>query len=219
MKRVFVLNPNSSSAITASMAQCLLPLRDKTRHAIDCAEQPGAPLGIESDQDVEHAAQLAQDRILAEACDAAVIACFSDPGLAQTRAHAKVPVFGIAEAAYCTALMLGRRFGIISLGSASIARHARHIAELGLSARLAGDRPIGMTVAHANQAEALGSIIDVGERLRDQDGAQVLILGCAGMGGHRPALQARLGLPVIDPVQAAVAVALDALDLDYHTAR
>lgn len=218
MKRVFLLNPNSSKAITASLAGCLAPLARQTRHTISCSELADAPLGIESDADVALAARLAEQRILDEACEAAVIACFSDPGLAATRARAPFPVFGIAEAAYCSALMLGQRFGVISLGPASIARHAKQIAALGLSARLAGDRSIAMSVAEGNQPEALETIVAVGQALRDLDSAEVLILGCAGMGGHRLALQERLGLPVIDPVQAAVAVALNALDLDYKRA-
>lgn len=217
MKRVFVLNPNSSRAITASISDCLERLRRTTAHQIDCAELAGAPLGIESDADVALAAHLAEERILAETCDAAVIACFSDPGLQTIRAKASLPVFGIAEAAYCSALLLGHRFGVISLGPASIARHARQIEGLALSARLAGNRSIGMSVADGNQPQALATIIQVGRQLRDDDGADVLILGCAGMGGHRAALQDRLGLPVIDPVQAAVAAALTALDLGYST--
>lgn len=215
MKRVFVLNPNSSQAITASLSTCLEPLRRTSPHAVDCSELPEAPLGIESDADVGLAAQLAEQRILAEPCQAAVIACFSDPGLGTIRAKASMPVFGIAEAAYCTALMLGQRFGVISLGPASIARHARQIAGMGLGERLAGDRAISMSVAEGNRPEALETIARVGRQLCREDGAQVLILGCAGMGGHRAALQERLGVPVIDPVQAAVAVALSALDLDY----
>jgi Asp/Glu/hydantoin racemase len=51
--------------------------------------------------------------------------------------------------------------------------------------------------------------------LKARDGAGVVILGCAGMGAQRPALQAELGIPVIDPVQAAVAAAITALDLKY----
>ncbi len=215
MKRVFVLNPNSSPAITASLSACLEPLRRTSAHAIICSELSEAPLGIESDADVVLAERLAEQRILAEPCQAAVIACFSDPGLPAIRAKARMPVFGIAEAAYCSALMLGRRFGVISLGPASIARHARQIADMGLSARLAGDRAIDMSVAEGNRPDALETIALVGQQLCVEDGAQVLILGCAGMGGHRAALQDRLGVPVIDPVQAAVAVALSALDLDY----
>lgn len=217
MSRILVLNPNSSGAITASISACLDAQRGLTSHDILCEDLPGAPAGIESDADVAQVVPMVQARILAAEADAAVIACFSDPGVAQTRtALPGRPVIGIAEAAYYAALQLGDRFGVISLGPSSIARHAQRIAHLGLTSRLAGDRDISMTVAEGNRSESFARIRATAEALRDRDGAQVIILGCAGMGLHRAALQAEIGLPVIDPVQAAVAGAVTALDLHYH---
>jgi allantoin racemase len=217
MSRILVLNPNSSKAVTVSVADCLGTLRKVTRHEIFCTELPDAPVGIETDADVALVTPMVPEAILAAQADAAVIACFSDPGVIQTRAALPGrPVIGIAEAAYYAALQLGDRFGVISLGPASIARHAAHLARLGLTSRLAGDRDIVMSVAEGNQPESLARIIDIATVLRDRDGAKVLLLGCAGMGLHRSALQSALGLPVIDPVQAAVAAAITQLDLSYH---
>jgi Asp/Glu/hydantoin racemase len=218
MPRILVLNPNSSKAVTASAADCLGMLRKVTHHEIICTELPNAPVGIESDADVALVTPMVPEAILATQAEAAVIACFSDPGVLQARAALPGrPVIGIAEAAYYAALQLGGRFGVISLGSASIARHAAHLERLGLSSRLAGDRDIDMSVEEGNRPESLARIIEVGTALRDRDGASVLLLGCAGMGLHRSALQSALGLPVIDPVQAAVAAAIIQLDLSYHT--
>ena len=42
-------------------------------------------------------------------------------------------------------------------------------------------------------------------------GAGAVVLGCAGMAPMRAALEADLGVPVIDPAQAAVAMAGGAL--------
>jgi Asp/Glu/hydantoin racemase len=55
--------------------------------------------------------------------------------------------------------------------------------------------------------------------LRDEDGADVIILGCAGLGSYRHAMQESLGVPVIDPVQAGVALACTNLDLAYGKKR
>lgn len=148
--------------------------------------------------------------------DALVVACFSDPGVARSRGAGPV-VIGIAEAAYYAALQHGEKFGIISIGASSIARHADLVGRLGLNARLAGDRAIEMTVAEANDVgHASERVAEVGRILRDRDGADVLILGCAGMGEQRPRLQEELGCTVIDPVQAGVAAAITALDLSYR---
>jgi allantoin racemase len=55
-------------------------------------------------------------------------------------------------------------------------------------------------------------MIEVGSRLRDEDGADVIVLGCAGMARHRAPLEAALGVAVIDPTLAAVAMAIGAVE-------
>jgi Asp/Glu/hydantoin racemase len=52
---------------------------------------------------------------------------------------------------------------------------------------------------------------EVGRRLKDEDGAETVIMGCAGMARHRRPLEQALGIPVIDPTQAAVTMALGAV--------
>jgi Asp/Glu/hydantoin racemase len=214
--KILVLNPNGSAEVTRTIAASIAPLRARTGHEIVCDHIPEAPEGIETDADVAFVAPRVVEIVGRGAADAYVIACFSDPGVEAARAISDRPVIGIAEAAYYAALQQAPRFGIVSLGPSSIARHAARIDALGLTARLAGDRSVEMTVAEANDPEgARGRVEKVAEVLRDEDGAGVVILGCAGMGGHRPALQDSLGITVIDPVQAGVAAAITALDLGY----
>lgn len=218
--RIAVLNPNSSTEVTEAMDACLVPLTAVSGHTVECHTLADAPFGIESDADVAEVAPRVVDFVQATEADAYVVACFSDPGLDAARAVTDKPVFGIAESAYCGALVLGRRFGVISLGPSSIARHKAMIERLGLSGRLAGDRSVDMSVAEAGDAEtAFAAVEATGRTLRQSDGADVLILGCAGMGKHRGGLQAALGCTVVDPVQAAVADAIAALDLGYAVAR
>jgi Asp/Glu/hydantoin racemase len=187
-----------------------------TGHEIICDFIRQAPHGIETDADVAFVAPLVEDIVANGDADAYVIACFSDPGVEAARKRTAKPVIGIAEAAYYAALQQAPQFGVVSLGPSSIARHAAHIERLGLDRRLAGDRAVDMSVAEAGDPlTARASVSRVAETLRDADGAGVVILGCAGMGGHRSALQSALGITVIDPVQAAVAAAITALDLNY----
>jgi Asp/Glu/hydantoin racemase len=54
-------------------------------------------------------------------------------------------------------------------------------------------------------------MIEVGRMLVQQDGADVVVMGCAGMARHRAALQQALGIPVIDPIQAAISMAIGAV--------
>lgn len=213
--KIHVLNPNSSKQVTASIRACLAPQIAATGHNVSCSEIAEAPVGIESDEDVALAARLVAQQAAGLQADAMVVACFSDPGVEAARFHVPL-VFGIAEAAYCTALLHGEKFGVISLGAASIARHAVHIERLGLTRRLVSDRAVDLSVAEANDPErATERIAEVGAELV-RDGADVLILGCAGMGAQRAGLQAALGCVVIDPVQAALSAAVTAIDLSYR---
>ncbi|PZQ47575.1 MAG: hydantoin racemase [Rhodovulum sulfidophilum] len=215
--KILVLNPNGSAEVTRTIADSIAPLAARTGHEIVCDYIPEAPEGIETDADVAFVAPLVVEIVRRDDADAYVIACFSDPGVDAARDVTAKPVIGIAEAAYYAALQQAPRFGVVSLGPSSIARHAARIDGLGIAARLAGDRSVEMTVAEANDPRgARAPVTRVAETLRDADGAGVVILGCAGMGGHRPALQESLGIPVIDPVQAAVAAAITALDLGYQ---
>jgi Asp/Glu/hydantoin racemase len=83
---------------------------------------------------------------------------------------------------------------------------------MGIMDRLANERPLEMSVAEAASGDGtLARMIAVGSDLRDIDGADVIIMGCAGMARHRRALEDALGIPVVDPVQAAVTMALGAV--------
>ncbi|WGH78050.1 aspartate/glutamate racemase family protein [Jannaschia ovalis] len=213
--RIDVLNPNASQAVTAAMAEGLHALPVASRHAIRCSELADAPPGIETDAHVAEVAPMVAAFAARSRADALVVACFSDPGVGAARAATAIPVIGIAEAAYLLALQLAPRFGVVSLGPSSIARHVAQIERLGLASRLAGDRAVGMTVAEGHGPDALSRVEPVARALVDRDGAGVVILGCAGLGGLRADLQDRLGIPVIDPVQAGVAAAASLLEMGY----
>lgn len=198
------------------MIDCLTPVISATHHEIECTELAKSPPGIETDAHVAEVIPYLVERVESADADAIVVACFSDPGINSIRDAAKVPVVGIAEAAYLAALGLGKRFGIVSLGHSSINRHLRYLKTLQLEGRLAGDRSINMTVVELMAGNVVETIVRTGRQLRDEDGADVIILGCAGLGGYRAALEAELGVPVIDPVQAGAAAACVNVDLQYR---
>lgn len=209
-KRILVINPNSNASVTAGLDDALQEFRRRDELAIDCVTLHQAPFGIESDDDIRVVTSLVSARISAdeENYDAFVIACYSDPGLSESRGMTARPVFGIHESAATLAASYGRRFGVLALGRESIQRHIAYIRQLGLQAFHAGERPLGISVDEAaNDPATLDKIIITGRELIEADGAQMLILGCAGMAAHRKAAQDALGVPVIDPVQAAVITA------------
>ena len=219
MARILVLNPNSSADVTASMDAALNLVRSPGGPEVVCETLAEGPAGIETQEHVESVVLPLVRHFERHPADAYVIGCFSDPGLALARENLRKPVFGIAESACHMAAGLGHRFGIVAIKQGSIARHKRMIRSLGLSDRLAGDRPLEIGVTEMLKADrVLDRIVEVGTELRDRDGADVLILGCASMGGYRQAIEQRLGLPVVDPTQAAVVRAMGHLTLGYGRA-
>jgi Asp/Glu/hydantoin racemase len=216
--RIVVINPNCTGAVTAAIAAALQPWRMAGGPVIECVTLAEGPPGIETQAHVEQVVQPICRLVRARADAAAfVIACFSDPGLHAAREASARPVLGIAECGLLTALTRGERFGIVAILQSSLARHRRYVRQLGLHARFAGELPLGLGVVElGDAARTFERMVAVGTRLRDDHGADVLVLGCAGMAQYRAALAAALGMPVVDPTQAAVTMAIGAVRQNHE---
>ena len=213
-KSLIVINPNSSQMVTDAIDLAINPLR-RFGTPVRCLTLAEGPLGIESQKQADLTIAPMLDLAAAQT-DAAgyVIACFGDPGLYALRDQTPLPVVGIQQAAVMTALTLGQRFGVIAILPNSIPRHMRAFGAMGALGRLAGDRALGLSVADlADERVSLEAMIATGCKLRDGDGADVLIMGCAGMARYREALETATGLPVVEPCQAAVSMALGQIAL------
>lgn len=210
--RILVINPNSNEVVTQGLAEAVAPLASPEGPAIDCVTLAEGPFGIESQADVESVTLPLARRVARDPADAYVIACYSDPGLAVCREATSRPVLGIAECGILTAMARGDRFGVIAIRTRSIPRHLRGLRQMGVVSRLAGERALEMSVAETASGEGtFARLVEVGTALRDVDGADAIVLGCAGMARHRAPLEDALGIAVIDPTQAAVAMALGIL--------
>jgi allantoin racemase len=213
--RIRVVNPNSNEAVTRGLDATLEPLRFERGPEIVCSTLAEGPYGIETEADA--ASVVMPLRRLVEAdnsSDAFVIACYSDPGLDVCREGTARPVFGIAECGVLTVLARAGRFGVIATSQRSIARHMRYLRQMELMDRFAGERSLEMSVAETASGErTLDRMVEIGRRLQEQDGAEAVVMGCAGMARHRRPLEQALGIPVIDPTQAAVTMALGVVQL------
>ena len=215
-KSLIVINPNSSQSVTDGIASALSPFEGRGE-PIRCLTLLEGPPAIETQRQAD--LTIAPMLALADAHEAEaagyVIACFGDPGLHALRDQTSLPVVGIQEAAVMTALTLGQRFGVIAILPTSIPRHMRAFGAMGVLDRLAGDRSLGLGVLElADRDRTLAAMIETGRRLRDEDGANVLITGCAGMAYLREPLEDATGLPVVEPCQAAAAMALGQIALN-----
>ncbi|MCL5779028.1 aspartate/glutamate racemase family protein [Limibaculum sp. FT325] len=217
--RLFVVNPNSSRTVTAAIDAGISRLRRPDGPEIICRTLAEGPPGIESQLQADRVIEPLLRHCLALEPEASgfVIACFGDPGLHALRDATAKPVLGIAECAVLTAMSLGQRFGVISILPPSVPRHIRYFGAMGVLDRLAGDLPLGLGVAELADADrTLGRMIETGRRLRDAHLADVLIMGCAGMAAYRDRLEQETSLPVVEPTQAAVAMALGQIALGWR---
>jgi Asp/Glu/hydantoin racemase len=210
-RRILVINPNSNVSVTRGLEKSLVTLCKDLGVEVECHTIAEAPFGIESDEDIEQVAPLVVEHIGRHpGFDAYVIACYSDPGLAEARRTIRAPVLGIHESATALCAAQGRHFGVLALGRDSIQRHIAYVRQLGFQAYHAGERPMDISVDEAaNDPATLDKIIENGRLLIEEDGAEAVILGCAGLAAWREDAQRSLGIPVIDPVMAAVSTAAD----------
>lgn len=209
---ILVVNPNSNPAVTDGLHHALEPFRLTGGPAIECLTLAEGPFGIESQRDgdavIGPLARMVEARSDA---GAVVIACYSDPGLETCREIAAVPVFGIQESGVLTALARADRIGILGLSRAAELRHRRYMRRMGVMDRVRSERAVDLSVDDSARAEGTADRLAAVGAALVEDGAEAVVLGCAGMAAHRAGVEDRLGVPVIDPVQAAVAMAMGTL--------
>jgi Asp/Glu/hydantoin racemase len=219
MASILVVNPNSTEAMTRGIDDACAPLRIPGGPSIETATLKEGPPGIETQQHVDLLIT-PLTKFVAEQekrHDAFVIACYSDPGLHSVREVTRKPVLGIAECGILTALTLGQKFGVIAILQKSIPRHLRYMGAMGVMDRLAAELPVDLPVLElSNQEKTFKRMSEVGKALRDEHGAHVVVMGCAGMARYREPLQQTLGIPVVEPTQAAVTMAIGRVRLNWE---
>jgi Asp/Glu/hydantoin racemase len=148
--------------------------------------------------------------------DAIVLQSVLDPALFAAREISPIPVLGCAESAVHLASMLGSRFSFLCTVPVEIKMLPQHVAVYGLSQKLASVRCINLPVPDVKLRKTPRAVLDAMEdaavKAIENDGAEVLILGCTGLSWMAPDLRRRLAerdlpAPVIQPVWAAVAFA------------
>ena len=203
--RVVVINPNSTKAVTEGIDAALHPLRFSDGPQFDCITIEEGPKGIATQRQVDGVVAPLCKAITKESnsADAFVIACFSDPGLYSAREVTNKPVFGIGTSSFAQATLVGERFGIIAILEQSTVRQRRAVRLMGFESRYAGSLPIGVGAEELEGDKVRDRMVEVGQTLIETHGADVLIMGCAGMACYRTYIERTLGVPVIDPSQAA----------------
>jgi allantoin racemase len=203
MPKALVINPNTSAAMTADIqATAERVFRPPWQVVVSMA--PAGPESLESWADY-HLASVCSMPLLAQHPDAdgLVLACFGDPGLYALKELFPGPAVGIAEAAMSVALPLGAQFGILAGMGRAVELMDSMVRTYGLEARYAGSVALEMRVLEfeSQRRKTLQTLIRASRELRRR-GAEVLLLGCAGLTSYVQALQEEVEMPVVDPVEA-----------------
>lgn len=209
--QILLINPNS----TASMTEQALRTAQRVASpgtVIDARTGSGTPVSIEgfSDEALSVPAMLADIRAAeAAGAEATVIACFDDPGLDAAREYAAGPVLGICQAAVQAAMVVAKRFSIITTLPRSVPAIEDLVLRYGASQHCRRVRCIDLPVLtlESEPERAFDLLLAEIARARDEDRAEAVVLGCAGMSEMTDALTEATGVVVIDGIVVAIKAA------------
>lgn len=221
MTRITVINPNTSDALTAVITEAAQRIAP---HGVTVT---GARPTIGVDSVESHAEEavaavgvLEQVRAHDADTDAFVVACFGDTGVDAAREVATGPVVGMTEAALQAACLIAHRFTVITMPARTIAHSERVVRALGLEHRCTV-RAVEVPVHELEDGSEhlLELFSDVGAAAIAEDGAEAVVLGCAGLADLVRPLELALGVPVVEGVAAATLAAAGLLAMGLGTSR
>jgi len=221
--RLHIVNPNTTAAMTQGIAVAAKAVAPPGVEIVTSEPEFG-PASIEGYYDGAFAVPGMLVRIIdaeRSGADAHVIACFDDTGLDAARSAARSPVIGIGEAAYHAASMVSVRFSVVTTLSRSIPVIQDNLTRYGLAQRCARVRASEVPVLSLEKGggaveQRIGLEI---EQALASDGADCIVLGCAGMADLAERFSKRFQVPVIDGVAAGVVFAVALASLGLKTSK
>ena len=215
--KILIINPNSDPEMTALIQKTAEKFAGSDFEVV-CRPTPDAPVFIETYEDAVLTAP-GMIRLLREnedSFDAFIVACHSDPNLDVLKEISAKPVIGIGEASMAIASLLGHKFTVISDNSHSIPNKEALAGKYHRQGQLASVRaPEKEWMDHQD----LEKYAAVGRKAVLEDGAEVLVLGCAAMTGLDKPLRQNLGIPVVDGIKAALMIASGLISAGLATSK
>jgi allantoin racemase len=217
---VLLVNVNTSAEATAQMAAAARLKAAPGTEVVGLTPAYGAT-GVDSNTQSLIAAVGVMDAVrrYPDPYDAVVVGGFGEHGREGLQELVDVPVLDIAECAAHVAMMLGRTFSVVTTLQRSVAQVEDRLLLAGLVARCASVRAVGLATRELDDdpAAATDAIVACARRCVEEDHAEVVVLGCGGMAGLDSLVSAAVGVPVVDGVAAAVAVAESLVRLGLRT--
>ena len=208
--QILVINPNTTQAMTDAIGEMARKYAQASTEIVAVSPSYG-PRSIEGHFEEYIGAtatveEVAQNR---DKYDAFVIACYGDPGLYACREITDKPVIGCAEASMHVASFVGHKFSIVTIISRVKPLLEDLVKHVGLESKCASIRCSALSVLdiEADPTRAETELITQSKLAIEEDGAEAICLGCAGMGPLDKSVQEAVGVPVIDGVVSAVKMA------------
>ncbi len=221
MTRIVVMNCNTSETMTADIGRQAQSAARPGTH-IEAWRPHWGPESAEGYYDSFITAAAVVDRLheLPPDVDAVVMAGFGEHGREGARELLDIPVVDITEAAAQFAMLLAPRYGVVTTLGRACAQIRDSLTVAGLADRCAAIEAAELAVLDldGDTEAALDAMHSAGRRAIDA-GAEVLVLGCAGMAGMSKRLAAKLGVPVVDGIAAAVALAESLVAMSLTTSK
>ncbi|MBC8445951.1 MAG: aspartate/glutamate racemase family protein [Chloroflexi bacterium] len=221
--RILIINPNTSEHMTAKIRTVAeATRRNDCKVTVICPAH--GPVTIESSYDEAYAIAPTIDLVRQanqENYDAIILACFCDVGVEAAKEISSIPVFGLEETTLSAALLLGAKFGILTEKRPRVAMKELHVRRHGLLKRMASIRPLELSVAEldADPERTKATGMALARRMVEEDGAEVIIMGCAAMAGYSDELERELQVPVLDPLKVTLKVAEALVDMGLSHSR
>jgi len=219
--RIKVINGNTCHPMTANIDTTAQAAKFPHTEIVTVQPQSG-PESIESFYDEYLAIPGILEQIILDTdADAFVIACWGDPGVEAAREITAKPVVGIAEASLYVANMLAAKWSVVTTLHRIRDMVEKTVQKTGLSDRCASVRTTSLSVldTEGDRPTTLKELLAISQVAIQEDGAEAICLGCAGMSGLEKELEDHLGVPVIDSVAAAVKMAESLVSLGKTTSK
>ncbi|MCR9256913.1 MAG: aspartate/glutamate racemase family protein [Alphaproteobacteria bacterium] len=221
--KIHLCNPNTTASMTEACALAGRAVAAPSTEIVATNPADG-PVSIESQYDSAWCVPGLLDLVRREeaaGADAHIVACFRDPGLEACREISRGPVLGIAEAAMHAASLLGRGFTILTTLPRSVPVQEGLARKYGFGGHLRSVRPLNVPVLELEDptSAAADKVIALTKMARDEDGADCVLLGCAGLVDLAKRVSDETGVVVLDGVVAAVKMAEALVGAGYKTAK
>lgn len=222
--KILVINPNSSQKVTEAIMQSARRAASPKTELIGVTTRGGTRNIDSSFGDYlsgHYMIKTALEEVHRHQPDALVLAGFGNVGIYALKEALDIPVVSISEASMALACLLGHRFSTLTMLRQFIPYQQDLVRLYGFENKLASVRAININVEECvtKREEALRQLTEQIEQLVKEDGAEVVILACAGLCGYDAELSRRAGVPVLDPVAVGVKTAEGLVELGLRQSK